>query len=56
MPGDVFITHSHEDKNLVEQIAIALEAQGIPCWFAPRTFPPAQIGLLQSWRQSITVV
>src|SRR5215510_10451925 len=36
----VFISHSSLDKATAETVCHFLEAQGIPCWLAPRNVPP----------------
>jgi formylglycine-generating enzyme required for sulfatase activity len=36
MAHDVFISHSHDDRETVEAIRQALEARNIACWIAPR--------------------
>jgi hypothetical protein len=35
----VFVSHSHIDAALAEQLTIALEKRGIDCWIAPRDVP-----------------
>jgi hypothetical protein len=39
MANHVFITHASEDTPLAAQLSKALEANGIPCWYAPRNVP-----------------
>src|SRR5205823_5658022 len=36
----VFISHSAQDAVTAQQVCAALEAQGIPCWIAPRDILP----------------
>lgn len=40
MAQSVFISHSSLDKTTADTVCHFLEAQGIPCWIAPRDVPP----------------
>ena len=35
LPHAVFISYSNEDKNIVDAVCAALEAEAIRCWIAP---------------------
>jgi hypothetical protein len=39
-PIDVFISYSHEDKNVSDAICNALESEKVRCWIAPRDILP----------------
>lgn len=39
MKHQVFVSHSHIDAPLAEQLVTALEKRGTPCWIAPRDVP-----------------
>lgn len=38
----VFLSHASKDFNMIESLASHLEANGIPCWYAPRNIPYGQ--------------
>ncbi len=40
MQGDVFISHSKEDRTVANAAVARLEARGIRCWIAPRDITP----------------
>jgi hypothetical protein len=40
MPYDVFISHSSEDKTIVDAVCATLESRGLRCWVAPRDILP----------------
>jgi hypothetical protein len=42
-PAPVFISHAHADHVEAEAIVAMLEANGVPCWIAPRDLP--KVGL-----------
>ena len=39
MGHDIFISHSSKDKVWADAVCSTLEANGIPCWMAPRDIP-----------------
>jgi hypothetical protein len=39
--GVVFVSHSQTDRQTAFELVAALEAQGLPCWIAPRDITPA---------------
>jgi formylglycine-generating enzyme required for sulfatase activity len=39
MPHQVFLSHSGADAKKAEKLCLALEAEGITCWIAPRDIP-----------------
>lgn len=45
--GNVFLCHANEQRDLIECLAAELEAQGIPCWYAPRN-------VVGDWTSSVT--
>lgn len=45
---DVFISHSHKDRQVAFAVCATLENQGIRCWMAPRNVPPGE-----TWGASI---
>jgi len=51
----VFVSHAKADSAVAERIAAFLEAQGTPCWIAPRDVPPGMeygAAILQGIEQS----
>ena len=38
--GEIFLSHSSEDKLLAEELCRELEAEGFSCWIAPRDIDP----------------
>ncbi len=38
--ADVFVSYAQPDREAAFRIAEQLEAQGVPCWIAPRDVPP----------------
>ena len=40
MVHDVYISYAASDKGVAEQVCQTLEAQGVPCWVAPRDIVP----------------
>jgi hypothetical protein len=48
MPFDVFISYSKKNKDVAEAALVALEAERVPCWIAPRDIAPAA-----NWAESI---
>lgn len=45
---DVFISYASENLAVAEEICRTLEAEGIPCWYAPRNINPGD-----KWTESI---
>src|SRR5262245_43603776 len=43
MPHDVFISHASQDRAAADTICAALEADGLPCWMAPRDVTPGAV-------------
>ena len=41
MPGLVFVSYSHLDREAAFELVAALESHGIQCWIAPRNVTPA---------------
>ncbi len=39
----VFISYASQDASIAERLCLALEAQGIPCWIAPRDVRPGDL-------------
>lgn len=48
MRREVFISYSTKDRPTAEQMCASLEAQGIPCWMAPRDIIPGN-----NWAKAI---
>jgi predicted ATPase len=48
MGHDVFLSHSSKDKAVADQVCMALEANGIRCWIAPRDILPGM-----DWSEAI---
>lgn len=48
-PASVFISHASRDATRAGELCAALEAEGCPCWIAPRDIPPAM-----PWPDAIT--
>lgn len=48
MPHDVFVSHSTKDKEVADRVCEAMEAEGIPCWIAPRDILPGKL-----WAEAI---
>lgn len=46
---DVFISYSHKDSNIREDVVNKLESAGISCWYAPRDIRPGR-----EWADTIT--
>ncbi|HNT66896.1 MAG TPA: TIR domain-containing protein [bacterium] len=42
MAHDVFICHSHEDRNIAFELCEKLEKENFQCWIAPRNIPPGE--------------
>src|SRR5581483_5551151 len=42
MAHHVFISYASEDRSTADVLCRGLEAQGIPCWIAPRDIVPGQ--------------
>jgi hypothetical protein len=42
MPHDVFISHSSQNKLVVDAVCAALESNRIGCWIAPRNVQPGR--------------
>jgi hypothetical protein len=42
MAHDVFISHSHKDKQIADAICTNLEVAGVRCWIAPRDIGPGE--------------
>lgn len=48
MANDVFISHSHKDKDVADKVCHYLESRNIRCWIAPRDIPAGE-----SWAGAI---
>ena len=40
MQGDVFLSHSKDDRTVANAAVAMLEGRGIRCWIAPRDITP----------------
>jgi hypothetical protein len=50
---DVFISYASHDTHVADNVADALEGQGLKCWIAPRDVTPARTMPAKSFTQSI---
>jgi hypothetical protein len=42
LPHEVFLSHSHEDREIAEAITSVLRSHGVPVWYSPASIMGAQ--------------